>query len=133
MVRFDLGFKRLWRAFTNIPRFVKKAFTHEYESCDRCGKCYEIWYEVKNDFWLEVVGGYAGKYCIDCFIEKVKEKGYENVTLSNFEKIGFLGGEIVVEEEYLKINEEISENTGEPNSSPTGYLERELKKEGGLI
>jgi len=53
---------------------LKEIITWEYESCDRCGKCYRLPYRMKDNIWLAVKGEEEGLLCFDCFIQTAEEK-----------------------------------------------------------
>ena len=35
-----------------------------------------LWWDCSNEIWLNVVGKYAGQYCVTCFDDLALEKGY---------------------------------------------------------
>ncbi|MDD5650300.1 MAG: hypothetical protein PHF86_07790 [Candidatus Nanoarchaeia archaeon] len=85
MVYWKLILKRLIRRVCYAFKF-KELSIWQYESCERCGHCYKLYWSVKDSIWNLVQGNENGCLCIDCFVELAKEK---NVRLSkdDFEHI----------------------------------------------
>lgn len=53
----------------------REMWSWEDESCERCGACYRVVYEVLDSVWYVVYGSDGGLLCLDCFLALASEKG----------------------------------------------------------
>jgi hypothetical protein len=70
--------KRIIRRVKYFPKFIKEAFSWEYESCKRCGSIFRIVWNVDDKIWqkvMEVSDDGGGSLCIDCFVKIAESKG----------------------------------------------------------
>ena len=75
------------------------SYDWEFESCDKCGRCYRVAWTIRDDLWRQVVGEAEITLCLDCFIELAERKGIR-VQKRDFEWLALfskLGVEDVVE------------------------------------
>ena len=68
---------------------IKEIYSWKYESCDRCGSCFKIMYEVKDETWINVYGSSGGCYCLNCFIEVAMKKKIA-ITKDDFEWLALM-------------------------------------------
>jgi hypothetical protein len=59
---------------------------YECESCNRCGRCYQLVAHWTNEKWLAVNGQEAGCLCVECFIEQA-QKLQLPITISDIERL----------------------------------------------
>lgn len=71
--------KRFFRRLKNCFDF-KDINNWEYESCENCGSCFRIAYDIKGNIWNEVYDSGDGCLCLNCFLKKASEK---NIFLTN--------------------------------------------------
>ena len=74
IVHWSLIAKRILRRIKYVF-ILRDLITWPYESCNRCGHCFKVCWNTKNDLWLTVYGSEGGCLCIDCFIELANKKG----------------------------------------------------------
>ncbi len=65
-------FMRLRYAFR-----LQEIFTNEYESCDRCGRCYNVPCNMQDTVWLQINGSESGCLCLECIVELAQKKGIQ--------------------------------------------------------
>lgn len=70
--RLRSWFRRFRRRFKYLFNF--RSWGWENESCDDCGHCFRIAWNVRNEIWSAVNDCYEGCYCLDCFIERAEKK-----------------------------------------------------------
>lgn len=85
MVNYKLIIKRIFRRIFYVFKW-RELLNWEYESCERCGHCFRLYWKTKNSKWIEVYGGENGCLCIDCFIELANKKNIPLVK-NDIEKI----------------------------------------------
>lgn len=71
---FRISFlRRLKSRIKYVFRF-RRMWEWEYESCERCGSCFQIAYSVQDDKWIAVYGSSGGILCLSCFLELAGQK-----------------------------------------------------------
>ena len=69
------------RLLRRLPRRIRHAFRvremfeWEYESCERCGACFSLCYQVRDDLWVRVYGSDGGCLCLGCFLSRASKSG----------------------------------------------------------
>lgn len=64
--------RRLFRRIRWFLFYQWHTLLWPYESCQRCGKAFQICWSVEDVYWQKVIGvsdDSGGSLCIDCFIE----------------------------------------------------------------
>lgn len=54
---------------------LNELWTWEGESCERCGSCFKLAYDLEDPTWNELYGSDGGCLCLNCAIEKGIENG----------------------------------------------------------
>jgi hypothetical protein len=79
---------RFFRRLRHTFQF-KEMYNHEFESCQRCGSTYHMFYDLKDFVWYSIFGSENGCYCLDCLIKIAKSKNIE-IEMEDFNYIEIL-------------------------------------------
>jgi hypothetical protein len=84
VILYRTAIKRIFRRIKYV--FTKELFEWPYESCRRCGHCFKVQWNVRDEKWKEVIGVLdegGGSFCIDCFLE-IADNKYVEIKPSDF-------------------------------------------------
>jgi len=59
--------RRLRNRLRPIFRF-KEIWNWEAETCDRCGSCFHLAYNLRDDVWIKINGSETGCLCFNCVV-----------------------------------------------------------------
>jgi hypothetical protein len=79
---------RVWRRAKNRLKYLindlSDLWSWEFESCERCGRCFRLAYSVDDEIWEAVYGSEDGCLCPECFLV-LAEKQYVYVEPEHFD------------------------------------------------
>lgn len=77
----------------------------QHETCDACGRTYwPIIWNAENDLWNEVMGGYLGKACPDCFAKACEAKDIYPFFVAHREHVN-IASQAALEQENVGLRE----------------------------
>ena len=68
---FLLRFLRRLRYAFNF----KEMMLWKYESCNKCGRCFRLSTNWKDNLWIRINGKSEGTLCPECFISEAQKRG----------------------------------------------------------
>lgn len=72
--RLQIFARRLRRRLLHLLSF-REQWEWEYESCERCGSCFRLAYDLCDDAWQHLYGSDGGCLCLSCAIVQAEERG----------------------------------------------------------